>query len=130
MIERTDNEDPMSDEPIPSPEQLTRQARQHLDSLRAAGVEWLPDAAPPIFAARTSSPEPAAVQKGLPLVDDTPTPEVAALTVEQRREALAALAQRVSQCTRCTELAARRTQTVFGVGALDPELCFVGEAPG
>src|SRR5207302_6733477 len=31
---------------------------------------------------------------------------------------------------RCAELAVSRRQTVFGVGPLDPELCFLGEAPG
>jgi DNA polymerase len=36
----------------------------------------------------------------------------------------------VSQCTRCPELTITRTQTVFGVGPIDPELCFLGEAPG
>jgi DNA polymerase len=52
------------------------------------------------------------------------------LSREQRQEALAALAKRVSQCTRCAGLASTRRQTVFGVGELDPELCFIGEAPG
>jgi uracil-DNA glycosylase len=33
-------------------------------------------------------------------------------------------------CTRCTELAAGRTQTVFGVGNPSAQLMFVGEAPG
>jgi DNA polymerase len=50
--------------------------------------------------------------------------------VEERRRALEALAQRVAVCTRCPALASTRTQTVFGVGPLDPDLCFVGEAPG
>jgi DNA polymerase len=50
--------------------------------------------------------------------------------VEQRRQELAALAQQVAACTRCPQLASTRTQTVFGVGPLDPDLCFVGEAPG
>jgi uracil-DNA glycosylase family 4 len=50
--------------------------------------------------------------------------------LEQRRRALAELARQVSQCVRCPQLASTRTQTVFGVGPLDPELCFVGEAPG
>jgi DNA polymerase len=40
------------------------------------------------------------------------------------------LAERVAGCERCPELAATRTQTVFGVGPLDAPLCFVGEAPG
>src|SRR5262249_40440580 len=48
----------------------------------------------------------------------------------RRLKSLEVLAGRVSQCTRCSELAATRTQTVFGVGRLDPDVCFVGEAPG
>src|SRR5437773_5163563 len=48
----------------------------------------------------------------------------------QRRHELTVLAQNVTQCMRCSELMATRTQTVFGVGKIDPEICFVGEAPG
>jgi DNA polymerase len=51
-------------------------------------------------------------------------------TPESRRRELQVLAERVSGCTRCAELASTRTQTVFGVGPLDVQLCFVGEAPG
>ena len=40
------------------------------------------------------------------------------------------LATEVAGCVRCQSLASTRTQTVFGVGRLDPELCFVGELPG
>ncbi len=36
----------------------------------------------------------------------------------------------VAACQLCTELAATRKQTVFGVGNLQPRLCFLGEAPG
>ena len=38
--------------------------------------------------------------------------------------------QEVVNCTRCAELAATRTQTVFGVGDPRARLCFLGEAPG
>ncbi|HMC65346.1 MAG TPA: uracil-DNA glycosylase, partial [Gemmataceae bacterium] len=40
------------------------------------------------------------------------------------------LEEQVSGCTRCAELCSTRTQTVFGVGSPDAELCFLGEAPG
>ena len=43
---------------------------------------------------------------------------------------LTALAGEVAACTRCDELARCRTQTVFGVGNPNADLCFVGEAPG
>ncbi|HEX3602278.1 MAG TPA: uracil-DNA glycosylase [Lacipirellulaceae bacterium] len=38
--------------------------------------------------------------------------------------------QHVAACTRCSELASTRTQTVFGVGNPQARLCFLGEAPG
>lgn len=51
-----------------------------------------------------------------------PTPDVAAL--------LDVIRQEVGNCTCCAELAARRTQTVFGVGNPKARLCLLGEAPG
>jgi uracil-DNA glycosylase len=47
-----------------------------------------------------------------------------------REAALAAVAREVAVCTRCDELAATRTQTVFGVGNPNARLVFCGEAPG
>jgi uracil-DNA glycosylase len=52
------------------------------------------------------------------------------LSSEERKAELQTLAQRVSQCQRCAELAATRTQTVFGVGNPDARVMFIGEAPG
>ncbi len=52
------------------------------------------------------------------------------LSVEQRIEKLAILNQEVSGCTRCKELSSCRTNTVFGVGSPQAELCFLGEGPG
>jgi len=43
---------------------------------------------------------------------------------------LTVLREQVAACTRCGELAAKRTQTVFGVGKERARLCFMGEAPG
>ena len=40
------------------------------------------------------------------------------------------LRARVASCVLCPHLAATRTQTVFGVGNLEAELMFIGEAPG
>jgi DNA polymerase len=71
----------------------------------------LPALPTPIAAAPASSPEPAD-----PLAE--------------RRVALRLLAERVAVCERCPALASSRTQTVFGVGRLDPDVCLVGEAPG
>src|SRR3954470_9012758 len=47
-----------------------------------------------------------------------------------RREALKAVWQEATTCTRCPQLAASRTTVVFGSGHADADLMFVGEAPG
>ncbi|MDR1492899.1 MAG: uracil-DNA glycosylase [Planctomycetaceae bacterium] len=52
------------------------------------------------------------------------------LHAENREETLRLLSQKVCDCKKCAELAATRTQTVFGVGAPFAELVFLGEAPG
>jgi DNA polymerase len=40
------------------------------------------------------------------------------------------LRKEVAGCVKCPQLAAARTQTVFGVGNPQARLCFFGEAPG
>ncbi|HXG25690.1 MAG TPA: uracil-DNA glycosylase, partial [Candidatus Binatia bacterium] len=52
-----------------------------------------------------------------------------ALTTDQRREALEAIAAEVRACTRC-RLAQTRTRAVPGEGRADTEVVFVGEGPG
>lgn len=47
-----------------------------------------------------------------------------------KAERLAPLRKTVATCRRCPHLASSRTQTVFGVGNVDAELMFIGEAPG
>lgn len=54
----------------------------------------------------------------------------APLANEQRRAALEVINREVKGCTMCSELAETRTQTVFGVGNLEPRIVFFGEAPG
>ena len=103
---------------------LRRQLQQRLDSLRMAGVEFLPrvatiETAVPTHASDSEAPSP---------IVAPPKPPLGGL--EPRSVELKLLSQRVALCKRCPELAATRTQTVFGVGPLDPELCFIGEAPG
>lgn len=116
------------------------QLRQHVESLRLAGVTWLPRQADLAVPEPEPEPEPAATPVPLPVVPTalqtslfaqaaeptTPVPE----TAEERLAALEALRTQVAACTRCPNLASTRTQTVFGVGPLDPDLCFLGEAPG
>jgi uracil-DNA glycosylase family 4 len=49
---------------------------------------------------------------------------------EQRRELLKQVLAQVQGCVRCQELAATRTNVVFGAGNANADLMFVGEAPG
>jgi DNA polymerase len=119
----------MSEEPPPipslTPARLARILRQHLASLEAAGLEWLP---------RPRVPLRVPLPVSLPAVE-APAEHPAEVEVEenlhqQRLVELKVLTEEVSGCSRCAGLAAARTQTVFGVGKLDPELCLIGEAPG
>jgi DNA polymerase len=118
-------------EPLSHPDDLARQVRQVLDSLRLAGVAYVPDAAPPAPAGRqplpTVTPAPATLFAPAPPAKAEGS---ASDGVEERLAGLRALAVRVAECQRCAALASTRTQTVFGVGPLDPDLCIVGEAPG
>lgn len=52
------------------------------------------------------------------------------LSLADRINELQILSQQVAKCTRCPELAATRTQTVFGVGNPQARVVFIGEAPG
>src|SRR5712692_1151601 len=123
----------MADAPNPIASELARHAKQHLESLRSAGVDWLPRAtAGPSRPQTPGSPpclfgDPA--EQGLAAGQEE-MGQLAAMNPEQRRQALEVLAGCVAACTRCAELVSSRSQTVFGVGKIDPELCFVGEAPG
>lgn len=114
----------------PTRDQLRQQAKQYLDSLRASGVEWLPREA------TIPSPDHDSGRHEM-TTDDTTIGNTSVGgsagspdSEESRRLELTVLAERVSVCVRCPELASTRTHTVFGEGPLDAELLFMGEAPG
>ncbi len=52
------------------------------------------------------------------------------IMMEDRREALRILGEKIARCARCIELVSNRTQTVPGTGNPYAELMFLGEAPG
>jgi len=56
--------------------------------------------------------------------------ERSTLSADERAAELAIVERTVSGCLRCPELAATRTQTVFGVGDPSAAILFLGEAPG
>src|SRR3954470_12733471 len=99
---------------------LVRQLRAHLESLQAAGVLFVPRGAP--VPLRVVAP---AADASVRVAAEAP-----ADPLEARRQELATLAAEAEACDRCSELFSTRTQTVFGVGPLDPEVAFVGQAPG
>ena len=133
-----------------------RQVKQHLDALAAAGVEHVPKA--PKRPPRTRAAKPASGPDVIPPVGQGGRPPALPGTSEPaplgspvlvpassslfdvsvavpeaadaRRHELALLADVVAKCDRCPELFSTRTQTVFGVGPVNPDVCFVGEAPG
>ena len=102
------------------PKKLSRQQlTAHLESLQRAGVQQLPKAK---RAARTE----------LVPADEAPaeSPLASALPPDELPHDLELLAEVVAGCPRCPELAATRTQTVFGDGNPQARLVFLGEAPG
>lgn len=102
-----------------------RLAQQHLQSLKAAGVNWLPTA--PLSVPATPVPEAAA--PGL-FSDEPAAPSSSAPALDERRQQLRVLSEEVARCQRCPELASTRTQTVFADGQPGVDLCLIGEAPG
>ncbi len=84
-----------------------------------------PPVAPPLRADRpAATPPPIAAS----LFDEPELDEV--VPAAERGPLLAVLGEEVSRCTRCPELAATRTRTVFGEGSPTARLMFIGEAPG
>jgi uracil-DNA glycosylase family 4 len=127
----------MTDRPTDA---LRRAMAQQLESLQAAGVTQLPKAKP-----RPRKAPPAPEEAPRTPARDEPLRQVAAAeksvgglfaddgrtnAVTSTAPTLEVLQQEVAGCMLCGELAATRTQTVFGVGNPQARLCFLGEAPG
>ena len=105
---------------------LARDLRRHLEVLQVMGVHSLrceemaeeaPAQAPPEAPAQ-------APPEATPVPPAGPGP-----TAEAGRRTLAVVREEVGECTRC-KLHETRTKLVFGVGAGETPLMFVGEAPG
>lgn len=106
-------------------------ALQALEDLYQAGVTHLPkrtSCKPPVQGRQTDSSP--ATRTVSPAVPEIAPATAGPLSRDDRIVQLSVLQKQVSGCTRCDELAATRTQTVFGVGNPQPRLCFMGEAPG
>src|SRR5437660_9420299 len=68
------------------------------------------------------------------LLESTPdqpaAPPKPVLSGPAKAAAFAELRERAMKCVKCSHLASSRRNVVFGVGNIDAELMFVGEAPG
>jgi len=84
-------------------------------------------AVPKPVAATSSILQPLAFQLPGQKVASSTTP---ALTPEAKATAFADLRQRAMACVKCSHLASSRKNVVFGVGDVNAQLMFVGEAPG
>ena len=115
-----------------SPQQRIRKiAIQRLESYRRAGITHWPqadDSTNPVGMGAVS--EEAAVEEA---AVESMTAGGGAEEMAAKKDPAAILKiieQEVRGCERCAELAAGRTNTVFGDGNPQARLCFLGEAPG
>lgn len=74
--------------------------------------------------------EPKPADASLPSPARPQMPEASPQSSPEKVAAFAALRERVLGCVKCGHLASSRKNVVFGVGNIDAQLMFVGEAPG
>jgi DNA polymerase len=102
----------------PSIDDRTRRiARQHAETARLLGVDFLPVRASPVRVAAAPIATDASIATAAPVAGDK----------QARLDALHERHDR--ECPHCTSVTGH-TQTVFGEGDPDARLMFVGEAPG
>lgn len=132
----------MAESDFPASLSLRRALLQQLQSMQRAGIMQIArnqfrntvlDLTTPTESADMASPskdtDPAVAEAShKTLQEDSIARE--ARSQQQRLQELKVIQQEVANCDRCAELAATRTQTVFGVGNPAARLCFFGEAPG
>jgi uracil-DNA glycosylase family 4 len=126
--------------------QLLDATIQHLEDLKSRGVrhvavspETLRALAQPVKT--VSAPNP--ISKTMPASNNSQPSELSlGLSGEaqsqianpqspiEKAAAFAALRERALACVKCPHLASSRKSVVFGVGSIDAQLMFVGEAPG
>jgi uracil-DNA glycosylase len=130
--------------------QLLDATIQHLEDLKSRGVRHVPVSpetlralaqpagAEPRISMPTApaSPKPAELSLALPgetqseiFTAAAPSP-APCLSSPEKAAAFAALRERALACVKCQHLASSRKNVVFGVGSIDAQLMFVGEAPG
>jgi DNA polymerase len=119
------------DDPRADLARLVADLRAHVSRHARAGAWAAPGGASPVVGFEVAAEAPAPVEAAAPM----PVPVAAAVDtdivqiVPRGRLTLGAIRSDLGECTRC-KLSTTRNKIVFGVGAEDAALMFVGEAPG
>jgi DNA polymerase len=77
-----------------------------------------------------SIPSPKTTELSLALPGEAQSATANPQSSNEKAAAFAALCERALACVKCAHLASSRKHVVFGVGSIDAQLMFVGEAPG
>jgi DNA polymerase len=127
--------------------QLLDATIQHVENLKARGVrhvavslETLRALAQPPSKSQirpavaasmpATAPKPVIIRAAAPVVASQPATFNPQPATADKAAAFAALRERALACVKCPNLASSRKHVVFGVGNMDAQLMFVGEAPG
>lgn len=118
-----------------SPENLSALSgspRPAVSQSRPAPTPSRPTQRPSSFSPATNPPPARPVTPTLQTLSTHPTvvSPIPAASSDAKAAAFAELQQRVLACVKCDHLVAARKNVVFGVGNINAELMFVGEAPG
>jgi DNA polymerase len=116
-------------------EQLLDATIRHMQELKERGVRHIVVA--PENLAALSQPAPRTTTRVAPATVVSPAPiilpaapKITVVPSFDKAVAYAELQKRVLACLKCPHLASSRKSVVFGVGSLEAELMFIGEAPG
>ena len=133
---------------VVAPETLRALAQPPAGKAQVANVPLLAGGAPGTASARReflaqagTVPGAPSIQSAIPSVTAGQPPLLAVpvetvpspgppLDPQAKAAAFAALRERALACVKCPHLASSRKNVVFGVGSIDAQLMFVGEAPG
>ncbi|HMP83047.1 MAG TPA: uracil-DNA glycosylase [Verrucomicrobiota bacterium] len=132
--------------------QLLDATIQHLEDLKSHGVKHVAVSIETLAALAKPAPRPPVVPVVSPAlvptqisatpsqpalspvaISSTPPPSppmTESKSAAEKAAAFAALRERALACIKCSHLASSRKNVVFGVGNIDSQLMFVGEAPG
>jgi DNA polymerase len=116
-------------QPAPRPAVPSQELRSSRPVLRSSTAEGGREEAQTFQMSATEN-QPAIQQSLLTSAATDNLPAAAPLDSQAKAAAFAALRERALACVKCPHLASSRKNVVFGVGSIDAQLMFVGEAPG